>query len=183
MTAEKPLSPVSIYCILILAPPPVSSPGRWPNLLLDTATIHRPKYQRVLNNLQMARLTCGRMIHFLAHSFPPLSCQQDVYPSLSFLSVVIKLTDATVVGRVGPRSQIIPPRESLAFFRSFNTLCPNPMLTSTKSMVFRKWGNPTIRYCTILILKNCKIFPCLPGNLERDRVQSYEKRFPFYLRQ
>ncbi len=47
----------------------------------------------------MARLTCGHMIRLLAHSLPPLSCQQHVsLPQSSWMSP-IKLTDAKVVGK------------------------------------------------------------------------------------
>ncbi len=99
------------------------------------ATINRPKSQRVLNNLQMARLTRGRMIRLLAHSFPPLYRQQDVSLFLCLPECRrIKLTDAKVVGKGGGwgRGQIIHPRGSLAFFRSFNILCPKPYTNQHK---------------------------------------------------
>ncbi len=54
--------------------------------------------------------------------------------------------------------QVIPPRESLAFFRSFNTLCPNPILTSKKSMVFRSEENPPSVNTT---MKKLQIFSLL----------------------
>ncbi len=57
------------------------------------------------------RLSCFRMIRFLAHPLPILSCQQ----------VFLFCQLPGVKGWA--RSQITRPRESLAFYQTFNTLC------------------------------------------------------------
>ncbi len=56
-----------------------------------------PRGQRVLNDLYMTLLSCGRMIRLLAHPLPSLSWQQVVSLSQSPCVSLVELTD----GRVG----------------------------------------------------------------------------------
>jgi hypothetical protein len=55
--------------------------------------------------------------------YPPFSRQKLVSLSQSSCVSPVELTD----GRGGePGAKIIPPRESLVFYKSFNTLCCKP---------------------------------------------------------
>ncbi len=75
--------------------------------------------QRVLNDLLRTKLSYGRIIRFLSH---PLSRQQVLSLSQSSCESPVELTH----GRKGggwARNQIRRPRESMALFKSFNTLC------------------------------------------------------------
>ncbi len=77
--------------------------------------------QRVLNDLKRTRFSCSRMIRLHAHPLPP------PLPSASCFSVSVFLCVAgwAYWWRGGERwvwSQTIRPRESLALYKSFNTL-------------------------------------------------------------
>jgi hypothetical protein len=78
--------------------------------------------QRVLNDIQRHRLSCGLMIRLLAHP-PPLSREQVVSHSQSSCVSPAEHTNERGKGWGRARSQIIRPRESLALYKSLNTLC------------------------------------------------------------
>jgi hypothetical protein len=74
------------------------------------------------------RLSCGRMIELLYPPTSPLSLQQVVSLSQSSCVLPVELTDGRVEngGRGWVRSQTIRLPESLALYKLFSTLCPNP---------------------------------------------------------
>ncbi len=101
----------------------------------------------------MVRLSCGRIIHLLAHSLPtPLPSARCLSFSQSSWVSPIKLSYWREREELGRGAKSIHPRESLAFFRSFNTLCAQTLYKPAQN----QWCSGSI-----LLLKNCKIFPCL----------------------
>jgi len=89
---------------------------RW----IDTYTRH----QRVLNDLQRARLFRGRKIWFFAHPLLHLSRQKTRPATHRKTEKERHLAD----GRGGgwARSRIILQQECLVLYKSFNTLCTTP---------------------------------------------------------
>ncbi len=83
--------------------------------------------QRVLNDLQRTRFSCGSMIWLLLHPLALLSNQQFVSLSQSSCVSPVKLTwrEKGWEG-VGEKSQIKRPRRSLVLYKSLNALLRKP---------------------------------------------------------
>jgi hypothetical protein len=84
--------------------------------------VHWPRdmwVQRVLNDLQRTRRSCGHMILSPSPPLPSASCFSF---SVSCVSS-IELTNGKEGERGWGRSQIIQLRESMLLYGSFNTLC------------------------------------------------------------
>ncbi len=79
--------------------------------------------QRILNDLQRARLSRGRMNWLLAHTLPPSPVSKFDRRHTGRLRKRDNLLREEGLGRGWSKSQIIQPQESLVLYESFSILC------------------------------------------------------------